>query len=206
MVPLRRHRTMTPAQAVLLNTTTNGGARTRREDGSSTTKVGLVSTVTKSSGFHVVLIEPEIPSNTGAIARLCVATGSMLHLVGRLGFQLNDRKLKRAGLDYWNHAHVVEHLDLDDCRKSLAESGVPPEAWFYLSAHAEKSYTEASFPASAALVFGSETRGLPPSSLAKHEQCWRIPIFDSRVRSLNLATAVGIVLYEAIRQQTVSLE
>lgn len=145
--------------------------------------------------FHVALVEPDIPHNTGAIARLCVATRSRLHLVGRLGFHLDDRYARRAGLDYWEHADIVRPVDLAECMAS-----VPGAAAFYFSAHAEREYSQARFPPGAVLVFGSETRGLPASILERKEECWRIPILDERVRSLNLATAVGIVLYEALRQ------
>lgn len=146
--------------------------------------------------MHVVLYEPDIPQNTGTIARLCLATGSTLHLVGRLGFRLTDAKLKRAGLDYWRHAKVERHVDLPTCLESLA--GLPV---YYFSAHAEKRYTQARFAPQSVLVFGSETRGLPAELLERNKDaCWTIPILDPRVRSLNLAVSVGVVLYEAIRQ------
>lgn len=146
-------------------------------------------------GFQVVLVEPDIPFNTGSVARLCVATESMLHLVGRLGFHLDDRRVRRAGLDYWEHAQVCRHVDWDSCRASMGAAPV-----YYFSAHAQRPYTEAHFAPGSVFVFGSETRGLPESMLADRARCWTIPIFDRRVRSLNLATAVAIVLYEAIRQ------
>lgn len=145
--------------------------------------------------LHVALFEPDIPHNTGSVARLCVATGSTLHLVGRMGFQINDRRVKRAGLDYWQHARIERHEDLQSCRNSLPRSPI-----FYFSAHARRSYTDAEFTPGSLLVFGSENRGLPDTVLAQEDRCFTIPIFDDRVRSLNLSTAVAIVLYEAIRQ------
>lgn len=147
------------------------------------------------SNLHIVLFEPDIPQNTGTIARLCVATGSVLHLVGPLGFHLSDRKLRRAGLDYWQHAQVHRHADWEECLQALDGCAI-----HCFSAHATRRYTDASFTSQCALVFGSETRGLPSWLLQSPQPCWQIPIFDQRVRSLNLATAVGIVLYEAIRQ------
>lgn len=150
--------------------------------------------------MHVVLVEPDIPQNTGTIARLCVATGSTLHLVGRLGFRLSDAKVRRAGLDYWEHARIIRHADLVECLESL--QGAPV---YYFSAHAKQTYTQARFQKRSVLIFGSETRGLPKEMLEQTERCWTIPIFDRRVRSLNLATSVGIVLYEAIRQTEVDV-
>src|SRR5687768_9154849 len=133
--------------------------------------------------FHVVLYEPEIPANTGNIGRLCVATGAVLHLVGRLGFRLDDRHLRRSGLDYWGDVQV-ERLE------SLAELEVrhPAERVFCLSAHAARPYTEARFQRGDVFVFGSESRGLPPEALARHaERALVIPIPTGKVRSLNLA-------------------
>ena len=145
--------------------------------------------------FRVVLVEPEIPENTGTIARLCVATRAELHLVGRLGFQLNHRRLKRAGLDYWEHVRLSRHIDFAACREQAPDAEV-----HFFSARASRPFTEARIPPGALLTFGSETRGLPSDLLTQTDRCWRIPIFDDRVRSLNLACAVAIVLYEAIRQ------
>lgn len=145
--------------------------------------------------MHVVLIEPEIPHNTGAIARLCLATRSTLHLVGRLGFRIDDRQVRRAGLDYWEHVDIRQHLDWEAAQTDLA--GAPT---FFLESDGPRLYTETRFPPNAALIFGSETRGLPPSLVRQSDRCFRIPIFDDRVRSLNLATSAAIVLYEAVRQ------
>jgi len=146
--------------------------------------------------FHVVLHQPEIPPNTGNIGRLCHATETFLHLVEPLGFDIQDRGLKRAGLDYWKELDPHVWPDLESCLASA-----PPEAGtYYLSAHGGRPYWSAAFRPGDRLVFGPETRGLPRSLLAAHpERCLCIP--QRRGRSLNLATSVGIVLYEAIRQQ-----
>jgi tRNA (cytidine/uridine-2'-O-)-methyltransferase len=146
--------------------------------------------------LHVVLHEPEIPHNAGAAGRLCLATGSLLHLVGRLGFSLDDAHVRRTGLDYWRHVDLRRHDDWEGLARE-----VPRDRWRFFTTKAERLYHEADYPPDAALIFGRETRGLPESCLADPERCFRIPIFDSRVRSLNLSTAVAIVLYEALRQQ-----
>jgi tRNA (cytidine/uridine-2'-O-)-methyltransferase len=145
--------------------------------------------------LHVVLFEPEIPHNTGAIARLCAATGTRLHLVGRLGFRLDDAKMKRAGLDYWEHVELERHVDL-----GCLEETLPRTIWFPFTTKGRRLYSECAYPAEAVLLFGSETRGLP-SSVIESERSLRIPILKSKVRSLNLATAVAVVLFEALRQQ-----
>ncbi len=146
--------------------------------------------------FHIVLVEPEIPPNTGNIARLCGATGTILHLVGRLGFSIDDRQLRRAGLDYWSAIDVRQWDSLEHL-----QSVHPGCRWWYTSKKAAKSHIEADFRAGDFLVFGKETAGLPEELLTAHpEQCIRIPIFSPLVRSLNLSTAAGIVLYEALRQ------
>jgi tRNA (cytidine/uridine-2'-O-)-methyltransferase len=146
--------------------------------------------------FHIVLVEPEIPPNTGNIARLCGATGSILHLVGKLGFSIDDRQLKRAGLDYWEAIDVRRWDSLDQLRQAF-----PDGRWWYTSKKAARSHVEAAFQPGDFLVFGKETEGLPETLLAAHpDRCLRIPIFSPIVRSLNLSTAAGIVLYEALRQ------
>ncbi|MGE4545872.1 MAG: tRNA (cytidine(34)-2'-O)-methyltransferase [Pedobacter sp.] len=146
--------------------------------------------------FHIVLIEPEIPPNTGNIARLCGATGTVLHLVGKLGFSLDDRYLKRAGLDYWEVIDVRRWETLEDLEKAF-----PDSRWWYTSKKAQRSHVEADFHPGDMIVFGKETAGLPKELLDKNpEHCIRIPIFSEKVRSLNLSTAAGIVLYEALRQ------
>ena len=146
--------------------------------------------------LHVALFEPEIPPNTGNVARLCAATGAPLHLVGRLGFHLDDRRLRRAGLDYWPDVSLVRHATLVDFEQALAGTRL-----VCFSAHAAVPYTRFAFRAGDCLVFGSESRGLPPDLLARHaEAAVTIPMPAGKVRSLNLATAVGIGLYEALRQ------
>jgi tRNA (cytidine/uridine-2'-O-)-methyltransferase len=145
--------------------------------------------------FHIVLVEPEIPPNTGNIARLCGATCSILHLVGKLGFSTDDRTLKRAGLDYWREVDIRYWRDLDELRQAHTE-----RRFIYTSKKAVKSYVEMAFREGDFIVFGKETRGLPDALLAANPHTSvRIPIFG-RVRSINLATAAGIVLYEALRQ------
>lgn len=147
------------------------------------------------SALHVILVNPEIPPNTGNVARLCAATGTPLHLVYPLGFSTDDRYLKRAGLDYWAQVDVRYHPGLAE---ALDASGDGPV--FYYSARSGRPYDQAPYCPGARLVFGPETRGLPPELLAAHpEQCYRIPIW-SAVRSLNLSTAVGITVYEGYRQ------
>ncbi|MFL5341798.1 MAG: tRNA (cytidine(34)-2'-O)-methyltransferase [Gemmataceae bacterium] len=146
--------------------------------------------------LHLALWEPEIPPNTGNIGRLCAATGTRLHLVGRLGFRLDDRDLKRAGCDYWPFLDVQFHDSVE-----ALEAVLPNARLFCLSAHATNSYTQAPYRDGDCLLFGSESRGLPPSVLERHaETAFVIPMPTGKVRSLNLATAAGIVLYEALRQ------
>lgn len=147
------------------------------------------------SPFQIVLIEPEIPPNTGNIARLCGATGTHLHLVGKLGFSTDDRQLKRAGLDYWSEVTISYWPDLQTLQAAH------PEARFvYTSKKAAASHVSFQFKPGDFLVFGKETEGLPEQLLtANQERCIRIPI-SGKVRSLNLSTAAGIVLYEALRQ------
>ena len=151
-----------------------------------------------TTDLHVVLVRPEIPPNTGTIARLCAATATRLHLIRPLGFSLEDRYLKRAGLDYWPHVDVVVH---DDWEQFLAQERA--QSLLFFSARAARSYLDAPYttPATTHLVFGGETHGLPAALRATHQDAlYRIPIFNNSVRSLNLANAVAIVLYEALRQ------
>lgn len=147
--------------------------------------------------LSVALVEPEIPPNTGNVARLCAATHTPLHIVGATGFRLDDRAVRRAGLDYWPEVRLSRHHDLDALRAAL-----PPETRFvYLTTKAEQSYAEWAYTTDDCLVFGRETRGLPEELLrANWPNCVRIPMPNPKVRSLNLATAVAIVLYEALRQ------
>lgn len=146
--------------------------------------------------LHVALFEPEIPPNTGNIARLCAATNTSLHIVGVTGFRMDDRTLKRSGLDYWDHVDLFRHTTIEDLFASLTDS-----RFVYLTTKAAKSYTAWNFRSGDCLVFGPETRGLPETLLLQNAaSSFRIPMANPRVRSLNLATSVGVVLYEAIRQ------
>jgi tRNA (cytidine/uridine-2'-O-)-methyltransferase len=146
--------------------------------------------------MHVVLVEPEIPQNTGSIARLCAATNTTLHLVGPLGFKVEDRRLKRAGLDYWKYVDIRYH---DSWSAFAREHEGDP--LFFFSKRGKVSYTQARFHARAYLVFGPETRGLAGDLLDLNSgQTYCIPMMGHGVRSLNLANAVSIVVYEALRQ------
>ena len=146
--------------------------------------------------MHIALVEPEIPPNTGNIARLCAATLTPLHIVGVAGFRLDDRADKRAGLDYWPEVDLRRHRDLDALYQAL-----PQARFLYLTTKTQRSYTEWQFASGDCLIFGRETRGLPEDLLqANAERCLTIPMPNPNIRSLNLATSVGIVLYEALRQ------
>jgi tRNA (cytidine/uridine-2'-O-)-methyltransferase len=146
-------------------------------------------------GLHVALIEPEIPPNTGNVARLCAATGTALHLVEPLGFSLDDAEVRRAGLDYWDEVELWVHPGWRYFREAVAR-----ERCLYFSAHATRPYWDAPYRDGGVLVFGNESGGLPERVREKYpDRLYRIPM-TGNVRSLNLATAVGIVLYEAIRQ------
>ncbi|MBI4516513.1 MAG: tRNA (cytidine(34)-2'-O)-methyltransferase [Deltaproteobacteria bacterium] len=146
--------------------------------------------------LHVVLVQPEIPPNTGSIARLCAATRVRLHLVGPLGFSLEDRYLKRAGLDYWPHVDLRVYPDWQAF--DAVHGG---DRLIYFSARAPRSYLAVTHAPGEHLVFGGETRGLPRVLLAAHaDSTFTIPIFSPHVRSLNLANAVAIVVYDALRQ------
>ena len=145
--------------------------------------------------LNIVLVEPEIPQNCGNIARTCAATGARLHLIRPLGFDISEKAVRRAGLDYWHMVEVLEYEDLQDFfRKNEVR-----QMWC-LSTKAPRSYTEAGFQDGCYLFFGKETKGLPESFLASHyEQCLRIPM-RPEARSLNLSNAVAITVYEALRQ------
>ena len=146
--------------------------------------------------FNVVLIEPEIPPNTGNVGRLCLATQSTLHLVKPLGFSLEDRQLKRAGLDYWDEVN----LQLWDSFDELQSAQSSDARYFFLTTKTKRAYYEVEFRKDDFLVFGRETKGLPENLLAANkDDCITIPMRGTR--SLNLATAVAIVLFEAVRQQ-----
>ncbi len=149
----------------------------------------------RSAMFNVVLVEPEIPPNTGNIARLCLATDSTLHLVRPLGFVINDKTLKRAGLDYWKETKVVMWDSLAELQAAHAQA-----RYWYLTTKATRAYYEERFEPGDFLVFGRETRGLPEPLLHENAaRCLTIPM-TSKTRSLNLATSVGIVLFEGMRQ------
>lgn len=144
--------------------------------------------------LHIALFEPEIPPNTGNIARLCAATGTRLHLIGRLGFRLDDKSLQRAGLDYWDAVDVVRHVTFEEFEKAV-------NGFWIVETPGEMNYTQAEFRDGNCLLFGSESKGLPPGIRAKcGGRVLGIPMPAGKVRSLNLATAAGIVLYEALRQ------
>ena len=146
--------------------------------------------------FNIVLVEPEIPPNTGNIGRLCLATGSKLHLVKPLGFSIDDRELKRAGLDYWKKVDLQIWDSFEDLRAAQKQPG----RMFLLTTKSERAYWDIRFRPGDFLVFGRETKGLPEKMLAAHPgQLLTIPMRGTR--SLNLATAVAIVLFEALRQQ-----
>ncbi len=146
--------------------------------------------------FQIVLVEPEIPPNTGNIGRLCLATGAELHLVKPLGFVIDDRTLKRAGLDYWAEVKVT----LWDSLAALQAAQVADVRWFFLTTKSTRAYWDVKFQPGDFLVFGRESKGLPEPLLAANaERCLTIPM-TAQTRSLNLATAVGIVLYEGMRQ------
>jgi tRNA (cytidine/uridine-2'-O-)-methyltransferase len=146
--------------------------------------------------IRIALIEPEIPPNTGNIARLCAANRIPLHIVGVTGFRLDDKAVRRAGLDYWPEVRLQRHPTLNNLHESLSDA-----RFLYLTTKADKNYLDWDFSFNDCLVFGPETRGLPEQVLRSNwDRCLTIPMLNSNVRSLNLATAVGIVLYEALRQ------
>ncbi len=145
--------------------------------------------------LHVVLVEPEIPMNTGNIARTCAATGSVLHLIRPLGFDISDRAVKRAGLDYWHLVDLRVYEDLDDFF-----SRNRPVQQFLLTSKASRSYTDARYRDGCCLFFGKETKGLPEDFLRAHSgDCLRIPIREE-ARCLNLSNAVAVTVFEALRQ------
>jgi tRNA (cytidine/uridine-2'-O-)-methyltransferase len=146
--------------------------------------------------LHIALVEPEIHPNTGNIARLCAANEVALHLVGRLGFRIDEKAVRRAGLDYWPFVDLHQHRTMEELYAAL-----PSARFFYFTTKAQKSYTSVRYRVGDCLVFGSETRGLPAELLqANWERALTIPMRSRNVRSLNLATAVAIVVYEALRQ------
>lgn len=150
--------------------------------------------------LNVALIEPRIPPNTGNIARLCAAADTPLHLIGPLGFSLDEKDVKRAGLDYWDKTDLWVHENWFAFRDAISR-----DRCLYFSANAAQDYRHAPFKANSVLIFGNETDGLPARILEKHpERCYRIPM-PGDVRSLNLANAVSVVLYEGLRKLDIAL-
>jgi len=148
------------------------------------------------ASINIVLHEPEIPQNTGNIARTCAATGAALHLIRPLGFTIDDRKLKRAGLDYWHHLDITYYDGLDDFYAKNPDASV-----YYFTTKAKKVYTEIDYPDRVFIMFGKETRGLPEVLLHNHpDTCVRLPMRDG-LRSLNLSNTVAVAVYEILRQR-----
>jgi tRNA (cytidine/uridine-2'-O-)-methyltransferase len=149
--------------------------------------------------MHIVLVEPEIPPNTGNVARLCAATRTTLHLIEPLGFELGDKQLKRAGMDYWQHVEWHRWTNWSAFERKLTASS---RLWF-IESSGPRLYTAARLAANDYLVFGRETAGLPKHLLEKNGDRWlRIPMFNEKSRSLNLSNCVALVLFEALRQQS----
>ena len=146
--------------------------------------------------LNIVLVEPEIPNNTGNIGRLALATGSRLHLVKPFGFEIDDKRLKRAGLDYWQHLEVIYYNNIESFFKKNRDSKM-----VFLSSHGTKSHWDIQYENELFLVFGKESVGLSKEITQKHqEQLFKIPMFSDKIRSLNLANAVSIIVYEGLRQ------
>ena len=145
--------------------------------------------------FNIVLIEPEIPNNTGNIGRLSLATGSNLHLVKPFGFEIDDTRLKRAGLDYWKHINLFIYDSIEDFYEKNSSAKM-----VYFSSHGEHSHWEIEYEDELYLVFGKESKGLPDSITSKNkEQLYKIPLYSEHIRSLNLANAVSIAVYEGMK-------
>ncbi len=155
-----------------------------------------ISAMNPTPPFHIVLVEPEIPPNTGSIARLCGATDTVLDLVHPLGFATDDKHLKRAGLDYWQYVTIRHWQNLESFLRAQRETDL-----FFFTTKVNTPYTAARFHPGSLLVFGCETRGLPEEILSLYaERCYTLPMQNPHIRSLNLAMTAGIVLYEALRQ------
>ena len=145
--------------------------------------------------MRIVLVEPEIPQNTGNISRTCAATGMSLHLIEPLGFSIDEKHVRRAGLDYWQYLDLHVHPSFEDFLEKFGDEPI-----YYLSTKAPRAYSQANFEKDCTLVFGKETKGLPEELLAKnYDRCFRIPMLPG-IRSLNLSNSVAIVAYEALRQ------
>lgn len=146
--------------------------------------------------YNIVLIEPEIPNNTGNIGRLCLASGSNLHLVKPFGFEINDTRLKRAGLDYWKHINLFTYESVEDFFNIHHDKKMA-----FLSSHGTKQFWDIQYTDELFLIFGKESKGLPKSITEKYnDKLYKIPLYSNHVRSINLANAVSIVTYEGIRQ------
>ncbi|MFV0437334.1 MAG: tRNA (cytidine(34)-2'-O)-methyltransferase [Desulfopila sp.] len=157
--------------------------------------------MTSAAPFNIVLVEPEIPPNTGSIARLCGATGSTLHLVHPLGFSTDNKHLKRAGLDYWPYVNIVHWQSLDHFLLAQEEIRL-----YFFTTKTTQSYTAPRYRPGDNLIFGKETKGLPEEILSLYsERCYTLPMTNPQIRSLNLAMTAGIVLYEALRQNRFQL-
>lgn len=149
-----------------------------------------------NNSLNIVLVEPEIPPNTGSIARLCGATNTVLHLVHPLGFSTDDKHLKRAGLDYWKYVQIKHWDNFDLFLEAQKETNL-----YFFTTKTEKSYTQAGFKNGSYLIFGKETKGLSMETLSLYQdRCYTLPMPNPNIRSLNLAMTAGIVLYEALRQ------
>lgn len=145
--------------------------------------------------MHIVLHQPEIPANTGNIGRTCVATGTALHLIEPLGFHLDEKSIKRAGMDYWDKLDVTRYMNVQEFHEKNSEAKI-----WYATTKAKRLYTEAAFSPDDYIMFGKESAGIPEELLVENEEtCIRIPMLEE-IRSLNLSNAVAIVLYEALRQ------
>lgn len=146
--------------------------------------------------LNIVLIEPEIPNNTGNIGRLALASGSRLHLVKPFGFEIDDKRLKRAGLDYWQHLEVIYYESIADFFETNSNANM-----VFLSSHGEQSHWDIKYTDNLFLVFGKESVGLPKPLINKHQDLlFKIPLYSDKIRSLNLANAVSIIIYEGLRQ------
>ncbi len=155
--------------------------------------------INNSNSMHIVLVEPEIPPNTGSIARLCGSTDTTLDLVHPLGFSTDNKHLRRAGLDYWKYVDIRYWDNLDLFLEKQEESNL-----YFFTTKTDRPYTDAQYKPGSYLIFGKETKGLPEDLLALYQdRCFTIPMSNPNIRSLNLAMCAGIVLYEALRQQKI---